>query len=80
MNTGFMAELLSDVVVLCHGDPVALDVQNQHLHVHQQSIDREDVVWVNTSPGSSPGCNLNWSSHQISSTQTNKATSSALCR
>jgi hypothetical protein len=36
-------QFLSDVVALCHGDPVALDLQDQHLLVHQQFIDGEGV-------------------------------------
>jgi hypothetical protein len=36
-------EFFSDVVVLCHGDPVALDLQDQDLHVHKQFIHGVDV-------------------------------------
>lgn len=43
ISTGFVLEFISDVVALCHGDAIALDLKNQHLHVHQQFIHGVDV-------------------------------------
>lgn len=36
------------VVALCHGDPVALDLQGWSLHVLQQITEGVDVEWVMT--------------------------------
>ena len=43
--TGTGTPLGYPIVALCHGDPVALDLQVQSLHTLQQFIDEVDV-WV----------------------------------
>lgn len=45
INTGSLLGLFDNLVVaLCHGDPVALDLQDWPLHLFQKFTDQVDVV------------------------------------
>lgn len=65
------------VVTLCHGDPVALDLQGWSLHILQQITDGVDIE-VGYDPGSGPGWLQGWSACQVSSVLTARVSSPAL--
>lgn len=54
------------VIVLCHGDPVTLCLQDQPLHLSQQIIDGLMVGWASSWPLFWVWMVAGWSAHQLS--------------